>query len=79
MALQISPQQLESLCQESQQSGLLAMEWVFTITAVVVVLLRVYCRSKFGKGLGWDDYVFVASVVGVLFTGHEDTYTDVAR
>lgn len=42
------------------------MEWFFTIAAVVVVSLRLYCRSKFGKGLGRDDYAIIASFVGVL-------------
>ena len=63
MALQMSPAQLEMLCQESQQSSLLAMEWFFTIVAIIVVSLRLYCRTKFGKGFYWDDYTFVASVV----------------
>ncbi|KAF6232169.1 hypothetical protein HO173_009552 [Letharia columbiana] len=51
------------LCQESQQSSLLAMEWFFTIVAIIVVSLRLYCRTKFGKGFYWDDYTFVASVI----------------
>ncbi|KAF6220016.1 hypothetical protein HO133_003841 [Letharia lupina] len=63
MALQMSPAQLEMLCQESQQSSLLAMEWFFTIVAIIVVSLRLYCRTKFGKGFYWDDYTFVASVI----------------
>ena len=66
MALQISPAQFEVLCHESQQSDLLAMQWFFTITAVVVVSLRLYCRTKFGKGLGWDDYIFATGAVGFL-------------
>lgn len=66
MALQISPSHFEVLCQESQQSGLLAMQWFFTIIAVVVVSLRLYCRTKFGKGLGWDDYIFTTGAVSFL-------------
>ena len=58
--------QLGTLCQESQQTGLLAMEWIFTVVAVVVVSLRLYCRTKFGKGFGWDDYIFVTGAVCVL-------------
>lgn len=66
MALQTSPAQLEALCQESQQSSVLLMQWLFTITAVVIVSLRLYCRTKFGKGLGLDDYVFVTGAVGLV-------------
>ena len=66
MTLQIFEAQLESLCQESRQSSLLAMEWFFTIVALIVVGLRLYCRSKFGKGLGWDDYTIVAGLVGFM-------------
>lgn len=66
MAPQISPAQLEVLCQESQQSDVLAMQWFFTVIAVVVVSLRLYCRTKFGKGLGWDDYIFTTGAVGFL-------------
>lgn len=64
MAVQLSPAQLELLCQESRQSSLLAMEWVFTLIAIFVLSLRLYCRKTFGKGLGWDDYAFVTSAVG---------------
>ncbi|CAD6581152.1 MAG: hypothetical protein ASARMPREDX12_000373 [Alectoria sarmentosa] len=63
MALQTSSAQLEALCQESQQSSVLLMQWLFTITAVVIVSLRLYCRTKFGKGLGLDDYVLVAGAI----------------
>ena len=66
MALQFSPAQLQVLCQESRQSSFLAMEWSFTTMAVVVVSLRLYCRTKFGKGLAWDDYIFVTGGVGFL-------------
>lgn len=66
MAFQISPTQLDLLCKESRQSSLLAMQWSFTIAAVIVIALRLYCRSKFGKGLGWDDYIFVTGGVGLL-------------
>ena len=52
MTLQISPGQLELLCQESRQSSLLAMQWLFTITAILVLLLRLYYRKRFSKGLG---------------------------
>lgn len=62
----ISASQLERLCQESQQSSLLTMQWLFTVIAVIVVLLRLYCRTKFGKGFGWDDYIFVLGAVSVL-------------
>lgn len=64
MALQISPAQLEPLCEESRQSNLLALQWFFTATAFLVLSLRLYCRQKFGKGVGWDDYAFVAGAVG---------------
>ena len=68
MTLQMSPGRLELLCQESRQSGLLAMEWFFTIIALLTLSLRLYCRKRFGKGLGWDDFVFVAGAVGsILF------------
>ena len=67
MALQMSPAQLELLCQESRQPSLLAMQWSFTTIAVVVVSLRLYCRTKFGKGMGWDDYIFFTGAVGFLF------------
>ena len=66
MALQLSPDPFELLCQDSQRSRLLAMEWSFTIVAVVVLSLRLYCRSKFGKGLGWDDYTILAGAVSFL-------------
>ena len=66
MTLQISKSRLELLCQESRQSGLLAMEWSFTITALLILSLRLYCRTKFGKGLGWDDYAFLAGAVGSI-------------
>ena len=66
MALQLSPDQFELLCHDSQRSRLLAMEWSFTIVAVVVLSLRLYCRSKFGKGLGWDDYTILAGAVSLL-------------
>lgn len=62
----MSPGQLELLCQESRQSGLLAMEWFFTIMALLILSLRIYCRKRFGKGLGWDDYAFVAGAVGSI-------------
>lgn len=42
------------------------MQWSFTIIAVVVVLLRLYCRTKFGEGFGWDDYVFIMGAVSFL-------------
>lgn len=64
MALQTSPVQLETLCQESQQSSVLAMQWVSTTAAVVVISLRLYCKTKYGKGFGWDDYIFFAGAVG---------------
>lgn len=67
MALQTSSVQLEKLYQESQQSSLLAMQWSFTIAAVVVISLRLYCRTKFGKGFGWDDYIFFTGAVGFVF------------
>lgn len=74
----ISQAQLEMLCQESQRSSLLAMQWFFTIIAVVVVLMRLYCRTKFGKGFGWDDYVFVLGAVSLHTskTGYLGTCTD---
>ena len=65
MAFQDFDAQLGTLCQESQQTSLLAMEWIFTVVAVVVVSLRLYCRTKFGKGFGWDDYIFVTGAVCV--------------
>ena len=78
MALENSPARLELLCQESEQSTLLAMEWSFTIIAVFLLSLRLYCRTKFGKGLGWDDYTFVAGAVGFppFGIGHPETCTD---
>ena len=66
MALEISPAQLELLCQESRQSNLLAVQWFFTAVAIIIVSLRLYCRTKFSKGLGWDDYAIIASIVGFL-------------
>ena len=66
MALQSSPAQLQLLCQESQQTSLLAMQWSFTVIAVVVMSLRLYCRTKFGKGLCWDDYIYFTGAVGFL-------------
>ena len=66
MALQSSPAQLQLLCQESQQTSLLTMQWSFTVIAVVVLSLRLYCRTKFGKGLCWDDYIFFTGAVGFL-------------
>ena len=78
MALEISPTRLDLLCQESQQSTLLTMEWSFTIIAVFLLSLRLYCRTKFGKGLGWDDYAFGAGAVGLPPSGigHSETCTD---
>ena len=78
MALQTSPAQLEALCQESQQSSVLLMQWLFAITAVVIVSLRLYCRTKFGKGLGLDDYVLVAGAVGLVpcLNSYSKTCTD---
>ena len=66
MSLQLSPGELELLCQDSRQSGLLAMEWFFTIIALLILSLRLYCRKRFGKGLWWDDYAFVAGAVGSI-------------
>ena len=62
----MSPDQLELLCQESRQSGVLAMQWFFTITALLILSLRLFCRTRFGKGLGWDDYAFGAGAVGSI-------------
>ena len=78
MAFEISPARLELLCQESQQSTLLAMEWSFTVIAIFLLSLRLYCRTKFGRGLGWDDYAFVAGAVGFppFGIGHSETCTD---
>ena len=63
MALQISGARLESLCQESRQPGVLALQWISTGLVCVIVSLRLYCRAKFSKGLGRDDYAIVASLV----------------
>lgn len=63
MAFQGFDAQLSTLCQQSQQTSLLAMEWIFTVVAVVVVSLRLYCRTKFGKGFEWDDFIFITGAV----------------
>lgn len=39
------------------------MQWVCTTAAVVVISLRLYCRTKYGKGFGWDDYIFFAGAI----------------
>lgn len=37
--------------------------WVVTALAIFFVALRVYCKTRFNRTLGWDDHVVTVALV----------------
>lgn len=44
---------------------LLAITWVFTVLALLVVIAKFYTKAKILRGLGLDDFLVVLSMVSI--------------
>lgn len=42
---------------------LMAVSWLFTSFAIVIVILRVYLQQKFRRSIGWDDWIMVLALL----------------
>ncbi|KAK9788262.1 putative Integral membrane protein [Seiridium cardinale] len=54
---------------------LLAITWVFTGLAIIVVALKLFTRQRFLQGLGWDDFFIFLSLVGRTGNGTDLSLT----
>ena len=57
------PGELQALCEQSQQTNILAFACSLYSFSFVIICLRLYCKSQLGRGITADDYVIVASMV----------------
>ena len=60
---ELSPDMVLATCLENNGPMLLAIGWALVSLAIIVILLRVVFRHRYGNGLHGDDYTMLASLV----------------
>jgi nicotinamide riboside transporter PnuC len=58
---------------DEKRTQLLCVLIVTTTVALVSFFLRMYARLRILKGLGWDDYTMIASIVSRIPLTRSDT------
>lgn len=72
MSTQITPEQVAALASQNRGPEILAVSWVFTSLAIIVVSLKLFTRTYILHGLGWDDFFIFLSLVSILLVSVKD-------
>jgi hypothetical protein len=58
---------------------IITMMWVMTILSLIFLVLRIYCRIKFRKTRGWDDWILTVGWVVIFPTSRNIHKTDTPK
>lgn len=64
------------VCGENRGPSLLGLTWTLQAVAIIAVALRIWLRSGLHKGISWDDYFIVASLVNTYAANAHFQTTD---